>query len=1436
MLRSTNGKETYRVAGCDLGKSAAKFVIGRMSRDGTLSIEKTELAEHGGHAMEAFREWYLREDVASCAAVGATGLHADELTAPVVAGLPEDACLQAAVPHVLDDGALNLVSIGARGYAVLARSADGRFQFLQNDKCSSGTGETMVKIAGRFGLSIEEADRAALAADESISITARCSVFAKSEMTHFGNQGRSADALFRGYFNSIGTYVSALLARMRVDGPVYVIGGCSRIRSLVAGLEEAAGVEVRAAEHALNLEAIGSLSLAGEQVLSAGARALPQDPDVLIQAQARRFRNLKAPREFADRVNRLEAKPVPPGAAREPSILGLDLGSTGSKALLTSIATGEAVLDVYDSTRGNPVEAAQRLIATLLDRTKADVRAIALTGSGREAAATVLRAAYPDSSDRILVQNEIVAHATAAIRCDEDAGESLSVVEIGGQDAKFIQIAGGQIIESDMNRACSAGTGSFLEEQGKFFGIEEIEEFTELAQQAEAPPELGQMCTVHVAEAAAEASNEGFEVSELFGGFQYSVIHNYIDRVMGQRTFGQRIFFQGKPATGPALAWTLAAVTGREVVVPANPGAMGAWGIGLCALEELGAAQLEAAPPLELSAALGAKVVERSEFQCRDRNCATLCSIERTTVEVDGSLQTVHSGGACPKYEISTATRPKLPQEAPSAFDERLQLLAPYLEDQEGEETVALPFVGSLYAVFPWLVTFVRELGFGVRVLRATSKSLSLGEQRCYSFDACAPVKIAHGMTETDADRLLFPKILTLADRDGSSGRTCPMEQSLPDMLRESLHAQGRATKVAHPLLSFDEGLDSKELQRQARKMARLLTGNGRGVAVAMKRAAEAQHRYEAGLAAIGERTLEYGRRLGIPVVAVCGSLHVIHDQNLNAAIPRLLRDNGVLAIPMDCFSIPEDIHPMPRMFWAEANRELRVAAACRERGDAYPLLLTSFGCGPGSFTEQIYARLMDGYPHTGLETDGHGGTAGYVTRVQAFLHAVRQHDHQPSPTPAERLRLLEPLAPLSAEEVKNARLVIPPLGERGSPMRAASMRSFGLDVVSAGPTTKDAIQLAKRDCSGKECLAYQALWGSFRKTLEEDTSNKPIYLMQASGEGMCRFCLYSVKDQMSMEHMNSDRTIGVAHGMSGGNPGNSADPLLNFRMSYASTLTEDILTQLAAYNRPLENRPGECDALYDQYCHEAEELLERPSHESEDGVPVVEALGALNVRAAKEFADIASRAEEDSARRTVFLGGDFYIKAMPAANDDIIRRLNERGMQVIVEPIAVIIEYLAEERISDLFGVPSHPAMNKVIKREMKRMTREFYGAVRKYHSWLPITNIPAMMRAAEPLTGRHPEGETPVIVGSVLHAWRERECDGVVCINGWGCSPALASESLLRHQHEIPMLFVYSDGTPIDERRLNAFAFRLRRDPARTTVAAAQQAAARVPAGTTV
>ncbi len=226
--------------------------------------------------------------------------------------------------------------------------------------------------------------------------------------------------------------------------------------------------------------------------------------------------------------------------------------------------------------------------------------------------------------------------------------------------------------------------------------------------------------------------------------------------------------------------------------MPPNPGAMGAWGIGLCAIDELGAAALAAAPGFELDHVLGAEVVGKNEFQCRDSRCATLCTIERTRVAVLGGEQTVLSGGACPKYEVASGARAKLPKEAPSAFDERQALLAPYLEERPGERVIGVPMVGACFGLVPWLVEFVAGLGLGVRVLAPDGQSLSRGEERCYSYDACAPVKAAHGILDADVDTVFFPKVLSTDSEAGGCGRTCAMEQAQPEMAGAALRARGR--------------------------------------------------------------------------------------------------------------------------------------------------------------------------------------------------------------------------------------------------------------------------------------------------------------------------------------------------------------------------------------------------------------------------------------------------------------------------------------------------------------------------------------------------------------------------------------------------------------------------------------------------------------------
>ena len=1411
------------IGACDLGKATAKLLVCRLDPQAGLTVSSRRIVHHEGAPMDVFSCWYEEAQVWRCQVLGATGLHAGDIDGAGVVRLPEDACIEAALPlGGAPDGPINVVSIGARGYSVLSRDVAGRVNFLDNDKCSSGTGETMVKIASRFGLSIDEADRIAVGASKSIPITSRCSVFAKSEMTHFGNQGRQADQLFRGYFESVVRHVVGLLERTRVPGPIMLIGGASRLRSVVELLAELTGEPVVVPKDALGMEALGAAQLASE-VVDKQACALPRRSDAISRRRDVEIGTLPPAAGSLDRVVRLAPADGPGALDGVPQILGIDLGSTGSKAQLTSVASGQPLVDVYDRTRGDPVGAMKRLVRALVDRAGAalDVRAVGVTGSGREAAATVLRAAYPDLTARIFVVNEIVAHATAAIRCDDEGGRSLSVVEIGGQDAKFIQIAGGQIVESDMNKACSAGTGSFLEEQAFFYGVDDIVEFGRLAEGAARPPDLGQMCTVFVADAAGKAHDQGFEVQDIFAGFQYSVIHNYIHRVMGPRTFGDRIFFQGKPATSPSLAWTLAAVTGRDVIVPPNPGAMGAWGVGLVCRDTIGVEPLTADDArFELGSVLEARVVATTELRCRDKRCATLCVIDKSLVEVGGSQHTVLSGGACPKYEIAAGASAKLPKDAPSAFDERARAVAPYLERTGHGRTVAVAAVGAQIGVIPWIVTLLRTLGMQVDVLQPDARSLSRGEERCYAYDACAPVKIAHGLPDTDAEILLFPKILDLPDRGQPGGKTCPMEQGLPELVAQSLASRGRRTKVLLPALPLARGLRDPTLLASLRGLANDLDVSVARMLYAATEAFEAQRRFEAALDDIGRRTLAYGKRHGIAVIAVCGPLHVIHEPAINAGIARIAKENGALALPMDCFAVPDDTPQLPRILWGDASRVLRVALAARSLGDVYPLLLSAFGCGPGSFTEQVFDLLIDGHPHTTLETDGHGGAAGYVTRMQAFLHTVRQHDRRGSAPHHSKLRLCEPLQerPLD-EDRRSSRLVMFSMADRFSTIAAAFYRSVGFDAVSAGPNGPQTLVAARRDCSGKECLPYQLLWGSFRQHLEAapPAAGTDTVLLQMTGAGMCRNCMFSVKDQQSLQRLGLSDRVRIRH--------YRPEPQFDLQFMsrfWAAVVVWDLLFQLAAYHRPFEVWPGEVDSIYQRYCDALEALTERPQRKglrrAVAGGRWLLALNAIIDGACSAFARIGRRRSSRAPVRTALLTGDVYLRVDEFGSDRLIRRLNERGLSVLVEPLGSLVEYMAHERLCELVGLPTTFVENRVMRTIMKQVRARIYDRSRPLHPWLPAPDMPAVIAESRTMLARYPFGEAPITIGSALHAWKTGACDGVAVVGPWGCGPSLLAEGLLRHRREIPALYVYNDGSPIDERRLDAFAFRLKRAPPRS------------------
>ena len=67
------GKETVMVAGCDLGKATAKFVLLKVGHNGSMTVEDSLCIVHNGRPLDAFRKWYHEKNIASCVALAATG-------------------------------------------------------------------------------------------------------------------------------------------------------------------------------------------------------------------------------------------------------------------------------------------------------------------------------------------------------------------------------------------------------------------------------------------------------------------------------------------------------------------------------------------------------------------------------------------------------------------------------------------------------------------------------------------------------------------------------------------------------------------------------------------------------------------------------------------------------------------------------------------------------------------------------------------------------------------------------------------------------------------------------------------------------------------------------------------------------------------------------------------------------------------------------------------------------------------------------------------------------------------------------------------------------------------------------------------------------------------------------------------------------------------
>lgn len=1405
-----------RAIGIDVGAETLK--VAEVVREGErVTWTRRAEVEHGGdpgpHLRELVTAWGW-EGVGAAAATGRIGRRVDLPQVPVKGA-------QAAGFRFLRGTApATVVSIGSHGFSVLEIRESGREVFRENSRCSQGTGNFLRQLTERFDLGIEEASRLAASVDEAAPLSGRCPVILKTDMTHLANKGESKGRILAGLFDAVAENVSVLV-KPRVSPPrVALVGGVGqspRVRATFRRFLEKHGMELIDLEgdDGLFLEALGA-------ALHALEKPAPVPPvERLVEPPARvTLEQVPALRAFLPRVKRLPPRPF--AAPGGDLILGFDIGSTGSKAVALDLASGEPAWEGYLRTNGDPVGAARELLARFVAGPAASGRVLAFgaTGSGREIVGSLLSACYGPGA--VYVLNEIAAHAEGALHYDDRVD---TIFEIGGQDAKYIRLAAGRVVDAAMNEACSAGTGSFIEEQGKKFpGIRDVAHLGEVGLGADAGVSLGQHCSVFMAEVIDEAVAQGVRPPRIVAGIYDSIVQNYLNRVKGSRSVGEVIFCQGMPFSADALAAAVVRQTGAEVIVPPNPGTIGAVGIALLARKHLDLAGRE---PLDPARFLGARVEKKDIFVCGStRGCGgsgNKCRIDRITCTVEGGRLRFTWGGACSLWDRGTGKQ-KLPDRAPDPFREREELaaaLSARLRERRGRPTVGMLDAFQLKGLFPFFATFVRELGFDpVIPEEAGQAALKRGIEEA-NVPFCAPMQQFHGLvgelSETEVDHLFLPMLRSLPRTSGEPrAAVCPIVQASPDVVRWDLPEAVRHRVVSPRIDIGVDGLASPELRESCRRIAAALGVPDAPIDAAYAAARAEQERFDAALLDLGARALDFAAERGLVPVVVLGRSYTIYNTVLNSNVPAILREQGAMAIPVDCYPVGPEVPVFEDVYWGYGQRILRAAHQVRRTPGTYALYCSNYSCGPDSFTLHFFSHLMEGKPFAVIETDGHSGDAGTKTRVEAFLHCVREdlagggpaREPQPDLAAAMKARGL-----VEARE-RGETLLVPPMGPDAE-VAAAGLRAVGWKAEALPPTDRETLRRGRRHTSGKECVPMTLTLGSLLQRLDRVREGERYAFFMPRTYGPCRFGVYHLLHGIVAERLGHRGTVRIlspadANYFEGMPPGFAA-------LIFAGFLAGDLLLDGLYDVRPVETRPGAAKAIYDRYRRELLGLLEEVRPEALTPARTVVEVATGRLFGIRDLLAAAARdyreAKGPEEKPTVLVVGEIYVRLDPFANDFVVERLEERGLKVRFAPFGEWLEYTSHVHLRDDPGQTLGSHVSAAVQAAMRSTA---YRAMAEPLGWPERTSVRQTLAAAEPYLTTQLRGEAVLTLGAPVHEWREGLIDGAVTLGPLECMPAKIAEAQLFHVGEregLPSLCLSLNGEPVPAATLDHFAFEVKR-----------------------
>ncbi len=1008
-----------------------------------------------------------------------------------------------------------VVSVGGEDLVVFTLDEAGRIQnTYAGNKCASGTGEFFRQQLARMGMTLEDLDFPAESA-RLLKLSARCSVFMKSDCTHRLNKGEAtrndiALSLSRVMADKVGEF----LVKARIEnGRVVLSGGVTKNRFFVDFLRESwPQIEFVIPENPQTMESLGAALLAPELGAPLPARNRLMRPRAAIDYAL--FRELPS---AADMVRHHPSR----RGAFDPEaeyILGIDGGSTTTKIALVNASTLEIAAAHYGRTHGDPVAALKSCIREVLAQVaphKPRITLAATTGSSRE-----LLGVFTETDG---VYNEIIAHTVGTTFFEPEVD---TIFEIGGQDAKYVLLHNGVPIDYAMNEACSAGTGSFLEESAASdLDIDRAEQIGPVALAATNPLKFGEHCSAFINSDIRKAITQGAPSEDIVAGLVFSIVSNYLNRVVGNRTVGSRIALQGGVAKNPAVPLAFAQLVGKPISVPPDPELMGCFGVARLAAIKHAEGEL-AKGDFDLDTLLAKEIVYRGEFICKA--CENLCPIRN--LEVAGRRYPF--GGRCSKYTGARRRRLAAAEQAEDHVAARTAMIFDewakfeHLPTPDGGPVVGVPVAFSVHSLWPLYARFFAELGVRVQLSRQVRPEGVARQESNY----CYPVEIAHGAIEdllqAGTDFLFLPHFRDMPSYEGEKVHavTCPLTQGLPYYAKKAFSLDD--ARVLAPVVSFKAGWDASREEFQA--MAVKLGRSAQEGAFAYDAAVHHFRRFQEAYRARGREILEEIRsnpdRL---YVALLGRPYNAFTRDANMGIPRKFTSRGVSVVPFDMI-FDESAEIYPNMYWYYGQMDMKAVRRVREIPNLMLTWVSNFSCAPDSFMLHYLRWMMGEKPYLVLEMDSHTADAGIDTRIEAFLDIVDSYRRHVKPTVhrdmERRYRIhlkkqfadVEDTATGERFDIRDPRvlLVWPPMGDLSTELVAAATRRQGIRSVHMPIPDLRSTQMARNVASGKECIPSLLVLGSMLQFLDKhrpERKDEVILVYVPSTLGPCRTGQYHV-------------------------------------------------------------------------------------------------------------------------------------------------------------------------------------------------------------------------------------------------------------------------------------------------------------------------------------